>query len=145
MSVDRLGGVEFEGIRQLRRDLKRLGGPELQKAFRERMKAAVGVVVDDARSRAPAQSGKLRESITAFAAGSKFGVQGGKARVPYYGWIDFGGMNPPPNRPAGKRGTRQRTFYRQGRILYPAIEAHIDDVRRAAESALDETIERSGL
>ena len=153
MSVDRYGGVEFEGIRQLRRDLKKLGGPELQARFRERMKAAVDAVVADARSRAPVYNGPsrpdvtagaLRDSIKAFASGSKFGVQGGSSRVDYYGWIDFGGTNPPAGHDA-PRGRRRREFLKKGRIMYPAVDAHLDDVRRAAEAAIDQTISEANL
>jgi hypothetical protein len=52
----------IEGLAEFRRDLKKIA-PETNKAFGRQLRAIARPVRDDARNRAPVQSGALRKSI----------------------------------------------------------------------------------
>lgn len=59
------GPVEIQGLRQLRRDLKRLE-PEVDRELRKDLKAAGEKVARDARSRAPKVTGEYARSIRVY-------------------------------------------------------------------------------
>lgn len=107
-------GVRVEGIKELQRSLRQANASfpaELRKAN----KSAAEVVVRFAVPRAPSRTGRLRGSIKAQAQQRGATVKGGTpTRVPYYGFIDFGGS-------VGIHHSVKREFVSEGRILYPAL------------------------
>ncbi len=115
---------------------------------------AAALVVDDARGRAPARSGKLRASIRATSSGKLARVSEGGARVPYAGFIDYVGTvgrrrNTVEHQRARAAGTARhgavRTFIPTGRILYPAFEAQRAHVLEAMKTSLAEAMDSVGL
>ena len=143
------------GYAELRRSLSRLA-PELVPELREGMKYAAEVAAKDAANRLtaavasnnprkrPARStGRAAASIRALSSGNVIYLAAGTAgRVPYYGWLDFGG----DLKPKGRRKNRQtRPFLKRGRFLYPAADATAGIALTRAEIAMSAAISKAGL
>ena len=86
-----MSGVRVKGLREIVRSLERMGVEvaDLKAAFNR-----IGnVVVAEAVSLAPTQSGALANSIRASKTKNKSEVRAGSAKVPYAGVINYGGYN----------------------------------------------------
>lgn len=129
--------IEIEGLRAFGRDLKKLDN-DFPKLVRVALNQSAALVVKRARPKIPARSGKAARSLKAKSTRTLVRVSAGSRRVPYYGWLDFGG------RVGRKRGIR-RKFLKEGRYIYPAyrklkasgefaevMEANLVDVARQA-------------
>lgn len=134
-------GVQIHGLAEVRRGL-RLIDPELQKEFRVEMKGVAEIIAADARSRVPSRSGKAAASIRARSGGNTVFIRAGGARVPYYGWLDFGGTLKPTGR---RRNTIRRPKVQGGRFIYPAIEAKQTVLIQRAEQAFDKAKRKAGF
>lgn len=138
--------VHVIGIAELRAALKEVGDMENLKAFREGLKAAADIVAREAKTRVPTRTGQARDSVRATTGGNTAYVQAGKSTVPYYGWLDFGSRKPVlgnarsvgPWKGSGKGPA-------EGRFIYPALEAKQEEVRSAAETAVDVVTRDAGL
>jgi hypothetical protein len=110
---------------------------------RDGLKKAAGIVANEAQSRVPVRSGAARASIRATAAGNKAYVVGGKARVPYYGWLDFGSRRPVSGNPRS-RGPWSGSGVGppKGRFIYAAIDAKERQVADAVGDALEAALRR---
>lgn len=109
--------VRIEGLRELRRTIRQIGDTELKDGMKNAHKRAADLVAKDAASRAPVKTGALKESIKSLGSQREAKVKGGKKKVPYFGFIDFGGTIKQTNR------TISRPYMREGRMLYPALAA----------------------
>lgn len=80
--------LEVQGLRTLRRTLKQSAGDleQLKKAHAE----VARIVADRAADRAPARTGRLRETIRASGTNSAAIVRAGRSAVPYAGPIHWG-------------------------------------------------------
>lgn len=128
--------------------------PEL----REGLKEAVSIVVRDVQAVVPKRSGKAARSVRSTAAGNTIYLKAGGARVPYWGWLDFGGTLP-TKRPSSKKAlswsgishpamrakgaTRAKT--REGRYIYPAIRRNTPQIIDKAGDAFDEAARKAGF
>lgn len=126
-------GVEIIGLREFRRDLKKID-PELQKQLRSELLDLGKEIADDARADVPVRTGRARDSIKAGVSGNNAYIQGGKKTVPYYAWLDFGGVLRPTG---GRRNTQVREFRKDGRFIYPAIDRARPKILDRAEKAFD--------
>lgn len=145
-----LAGAKLEGFAELSKSLK-AAGADLDKEFREELKnsSVMYGIVRDARSRLESTYVSGSRSRGKAAAGMRVGattravyVTVSKSKVPYYGWLDFGG----DLKPAGKRKNLQkRDFIKHGRALYPAIEAKRPEIRRVALQAAENATTKAGL
>jgi hypothetical protein len=109
--------IEIVGLRELRKALGDVGGKALKTELRSAHKAIADRVAGVAQSKAPVKTGALRASIKGLASQTDARIREGKATVPYYGFIDFGGSI----RLKTRNRTITRPFIREGRIIYPAI------------------------
>lgn len=137
------GGVRVEGMRELRRSLRTAQDTDGLRELREGLRDAANVVVRDAQGRVPSRTGRARESIRATAGGNSAYVKGGKARVPYYGWLDFGSRRPNSgqSRSVGPwSGTGGGP--RGGRFIYAAIEAKERQIVELVGEALERALSR---
>ncbi len=82
------GGIRVDGLRRLRRDLKRVVGKldDLKLANAK----ALAVVVPAAQARAPRRTGALAGSLRGNKSASRATVSAGGARLPYAGPIHWG-------------------------------------------------------
>lgn len=81
-------------------------------------------VAADARKRVPYRSGRAQQSYRAQGAAVVFGDG-----VPYVPWLEFGGA-------VGRKGSIKRPYVREGRYVYPAINAAMADI----EARVDDLI-----
>lgn len=139
--------VGVEGLAELRRALGQIGGLPLQKKLRARFLAVGEEIVADARQYVPVstkdkKAGHVRDSLRAGVSGNNAYVQGGKASVPYYGWLEYGGVLKPVG---GRHNTIKRPRIKGGRYLYPAIGRKRERINEAAAQALEDTGRELGL
>lgn len=138
--------VEVTGLRELRRDFRRVEDPESLTELRVGLKAAAEIVAAEARSRVPSKSGRARASVRATSGGNSVFVKGGKASVPYYGWLDFGSRTPKRGNPRSVGPwSGSGVAAGKGRFIYPAIDAKQVQVAQAVETAMDRALHRRGL
>lgn len=131
--------VRVSGVKELIASLKQVETKlpnELRKAFNEAAKH----VTAKAKPMVPVHSGALLTSIKP-ASTQKSGrvAYTPASKVPYAGWIDFGG------RITGPKGTRIRPFVKEGRYLFPAAEKERGPVVDTLENELGKLIRRAGL
>jgi len=112
--------VKVEGLRQFTKSLKDVDR-ELPKAVRLSNNRVATIVVDGARPEVPFRTGKARASMKAKSTRTAVRVGAGSKRVPYYGFLDFGGKT-------GIDKSVVRPFYTAGRYIYPTYSANRDQV-----------------
>lgn len=138
--------IRVEGLRELRAALAKLDPLDARNELRDGLKAAAGIVADDARGRVPSRSGRARDSVRATAGGNTAYVVGGKASVPYYGWLDFGTRTPRTGnaRSVGPwSGTGPGPA--KGRFIYVALDAKEHQVVEKVADAAEKAITNVGL
>jgi hypothetical protein len=140
------GAIRVEGLGELRRALRNAERAEDLRELREGLRRAAGVVARDAQGRVPSRTGRARGSIRPVMSGNRAMVAGGKASVPYYGWLDFGSRNPRTGNPRSVGPWNgSGVGPRQGRFIYPAIDAKSDEVVRLISEALEDALRRLGF
>ena len=138
--------IRVEGLAGLRRALKEAEQIERRNELRDGLKAAADAVAKDAKRRVPVRSGAARDSLRATAGGNRAYVVGGKARVPYYGWLDFGSRSPVQGNPRSRGPwAGSGTGPAKGRFIYPALDAREAQVVRLVEHAVSEVLRKAGL
>lgn len=129
--------IQVLGLREFRQAL-RAAESQLPRELRKVFNTAAQAVVADAKAAVPRRSGDLAKSIRARSTSTEGRVaMGYDQRVPYAGFIEFGGRVGKGRKGKGT-GSVQRPFVRGGRYLYPAFLRHQLEVLRAMENALRE-------
>lgn len=149
----KIAEVNVTGLRELRTATRRLE-PTMVPVLRDELKGVVRTatlgavkrrIASDLRSptvRKKRQSGRLLDSVRVTSGGNTIYIVGGKAKVPYYGWRDFGGVLKPVGR---RRNTQVRPFLKRGRYIYPAIDETSAALVDAAGDAFDKAARRLGF
>jgi hypothetical protein len=146
--------VHVEGLRDLRRQLQALDR-ELDSQYRGELRAELKQVAETAAgwvraalpfdtSRKKRQTGVVehwREAIKAGTSVDGAYVEWGRARVPYAGWLEFGGTR--QGRPGSKPAQRDRV--QGGRYVYPTVHSARPTLEREVSAALERMIRRAGL
>jgi hypothetical protein len=104
--------IKIDGLAQFSRNLRKLNG-DLPKALRLALNEATDLVVNEAERRIPSRTGRARKSIKAKSTRTQSRIAGGSNRVPYFGWLDFGGRR-------GRESKVSRVYRKEGRYLYAA-------------------------
>lgn len=134
--------IEVTGLKELRRDLKKLSETnEWNKQLRTTNKQGAELVAERAKALAPVRTGKLASSIRGRGSQREGTVAAGGARVPYAGWIDFGGTI----RFKKRKGELRRPYIKEGRILYRALGETRDRVFDFYEAAVTEILRAAGM
>lgn len=143
----RFGGVEVVGLTELQRALRDIE-PTLKKEFNKELRNIGNKVVTQVRAKMPVKTGRARASVKSGVRNGVAYVQGGKATVPYYPWLDFGG----PTRAQGPNGPwrngwkpGRREFIPRGRYLYPTVDEMQPEIEKSAEEAFERTARQLGL
>lgn len=138
--------VKVTGLRELRRAL-RAAGEGLDEGMRAELKEVALLVAERARSKIPSRSGRTEASIRPVLARGGVAVRAGGARVPWYGWLDFGGVR----RHMGSRHSHGvehlqpgREFVKEGRYLYPARDEVTADIELRTRRMLDNVFRLAG-
>lgn len=130
-------GIKADGLAAFRRDLKKID-PELQKQLRVDLLAVGQLIARQVAGQVPKVSGRAAASIRAGVSGNSAYVQGGKATVPYYGWLDFGSRRPIEGRPRSVGPWKNSgPGPQRGRFIYPTITRNRQVIKDKATSAFD--------
>lgn len=129
--------IKVTGLRELQASLKAVEDG-LQKQLRVVLNDAAELVAADARRKVPQRTGRAAQSLKAQSGQREAKIVGGSKKVPYYGFLDFGGR-------VGKNKSVTRPFRRSGRYIYPAYASNRDDVARKIADGLGELIRQAGL
>lgn len=116
---------------------------ELQKELKRELKGAANIVASAAKGKVPSRSGRAAGSIRSGGTARGAYVQGGKASVPYYGWLDFGSRTPRLGNPRSVgpwAGSGKGPH--KGRFIYPALEDKRSEVHAAVRDAVSKSIDR---
>lgn len=114
--------------------------------LRTGLRQAAELVAVDARNRIPSVSGLARSSVRVVSSGNKTLVVGGKAKVPYFGWLDFGSRTPRQgNRRSRGPWSGSGSGPSKGRFIYPALAAKEREVVALVQKAVDVALKRLGL
>lgn len=149
--------LNLVGLKELRGALRRFGG-ELPGELREGLKGAADIAVQDIRGQMPKRTGRAASSVRSVSSGNTIFIKGGGARVPYFGWLEFGG-NLPPRRPRNKKALAwagaahpvasakgpSLPKVREGRYIRPTIARRMPEIVEAAADATDEAMRKAGL
>lgn len=129
---DRDTGLRVEGLREFRRDLKRLS-PELDRELAKEIKSAAQTVAREARAdpRTPRRTGRYANSIRVYAA--KGGASVG-SRLPQAGVLHWGGTIRPRGVPI--EFPRRAVIFDAAERQSPRLVEDVGDaVERAARKA----------
>lgn len=124
-------GVRVEGLREFRRDLKRVS-PEVNAHLRDEMKRLGETVAAEARSAAVKRTGRYASSIRAYAAGP--GVAVG-SRLPQANVLHWGGTI----RPRGVDIT-----FQQRPVISQAVERHENQIVDRVGDMIERAARRGG-
>lgn len=122
------------------RDVDKSLGPELRKGLNE----VAEVVLETARPLVPRRHGKARASLKAGSTERSVQIKAGGAKVPYWGWLDFGGtvgkgrVSGGVHKKATTAGSVKRPWIQDGRYIYPTLRKRRDDI----DAKLFEVIDR---
>lgn len=114
--------IKIDGLMELQAHLKAAQDGS-QKELRLLLNEVAEVVAVEARRRAPARTGKLRDSIRALSQQRYAIVAGGSKRVPYFGFIDYGNVTRGGRGKVGPGDSQERAFIPRGRLLYASFDA----------------------
>jgi hypothetical protein len=129
LATDQVDKTEILGLREVQRDLNKLGD-DTKNEMKDTHKEAAEVVVMGAKRLVPYRTGALAASIRALATKSSGRVRAGSASVPYAGPIHFGW-------PARRIAPNP--------FIYDALDDRRDDIREIYEERIDELIRNYGL
>lgn len=133
--------VDQAALKALMSALKK-ADPALQKELKTELKKVAEIVSSSAKGKVHSQSGRAAGSIRAGGTAKGAYVSGGKAGVPYYGWLDFGTRVPHIGQPrlvgpwkATGKGPKH------GRFIYVALDEKRPEVRAAVVKAVSNSID----
>lgn len=129
--------VRIDGLRELQAALKRMDG-QSQKRLRIVLNDAAELVVSGARPRVPRRTGRAAASLKPSSGQREASVKAGGGRVPYYGFLDFGGA-------VGRHDSVRRPFLPEGRYLYPTYRDRKGSIRAKISAGLEALIRDAGL
>ena len=130
--------VEFDGLRDLRKDLGNLD-KALAKEMRLVLKEATEMVAKEARRRAPRRTGALAASIKAGTSGTRALI---RSNSPYFPVHEFGGTTGRGHQP--RRGGGSVTIKRS-EMVYGAIAAKSSEAERLVLKGIDKLGKRAGF
>jgi hypothetical protein len=129
--------IKIRGLAEFNRSLRRLD-KDAPKALRLIGNKAAQSVVAGAQSTVEVLTGAASGSVKASSTRTAARVRAGGARVPYFGFLDYGGN-------VGRYGSTQREFIKSGRHIYPAFDRNRDAVAESLNEGLIDIARAAGL
>lgn len=143
MPVERWG-VEVEGLDELRRMFRQAGDKVSAKGLGQAGKSAADIVAKKAQTKVPVRTGRAKSSVRAVALTGGGAIRGGGAKVPYYGFLDFGNKIK-SGAGVGRGDTQPRPFIARGRFIYPSLDEEFDRVIDTYQTMLVNLMRAAGL
>lgn len=128
--------VRIDGLAEFNRALRKIDR-DAPKGLRIAMNDSAKIIVDWARPRIPRRSGRAMRSVKASSTRTRARVVGGGPRVPYYPWLDFGGIT-------GASGV-SRPFQTRGRYIYEGFFQNRAKFTDKLEQSLRKIVTEAGL
>lgn len=135
--------IRVTGVRELQAALRAIDG-ESQKQLRLVFNAAADIVVKTAQPHIPVVTGAASRSLKVSSSQREARVSGGSAKVPYFGWLDYGGKVG-HGRQGKNTGKTVRPFEPGGRYVYPAYNAQRQAITAILEKGMADLIASAGL
>lgn len=135
--------IKIIGLREFQKALRDMG-QDLPRQLRVTLNSVAETVLGGARRRVPSKSGRARGSLKVASSQREARIKGGTTRVPYYGFLDFGGRVG-RGRTGPNTGSVRRPFIRSGRYMYPSYSANRATVHAALEQVLVDLAQANGL
>lgn len=129
--------IRITGLRELNAALKR-ADTELPKRVRIALNEGAEIVAKGAASVVPRRTGRAAASYKARSTRTAARVAMGGARARYVPWLDFGGKT-------GRGKSVERTFYKDGRYLFPTLARKRPEVEEKLLAALVGVAEDAGF
>lgn len=129
--------IKVDGLKEFQRALKTLDG-ESQKRLKVVLDDVSKVVAQAAARRVPHRTGRAAASLRAQSSQREARVVGGSKKIPYYGFLDFGGR-------VGRNKSVARPFVKSGRYLWPAVAANRTSLEKALQQGLLDLARDVGL
>lgn len=129
--------IKIQGLKEFQRALKEMDG-ESQKQLRVVLNDVARTVATGAARRVPRQTGRAAASLREQSSQREARVIGGSKKVPYYGWLDFGGR-------VGRDRTVRRPFIKAGRYMYPTLGANKETIGKALQQGLAQLARDAGV
>lgn len=138
--------VRVSGYAELVKALREMGDLDQKAEFKTGMLRAAQIATGEAQRLARGFSTRAADSLAASASGRQGFVTGGKGRLPWYGWADFGSRTPVKGNPRSvgpwaKSGRGPKG----GRFIYQAIEAKSDEIAEAVGDGIDNLKKKVGF
>ena len=129
--------IRITGLREFQAALKAMDG-ESQKQLRVVLNTVAHTVAVGAARRVPRKTGRAAASLREQSSQREARVTGGSKKVPYYGWLEFGGR-------VGRDRSVRRPFIKAGRYMYPTLGANRDSIGRALQQGLAQLARDAGV
>lgn len=129
--------IKIEGLKEFQRALKQMDG-ESQKRLRVELNKIAETVATGASRRVPRRTGRAAASYRAQSSQREGRVIAGGKKVPYVGWLEFGGR-------IGRDTATRRPFVQSGRYLWPTVSANRTTLEKALQGALIDLARDAGL
>lgn len=129
--------VHVRGLKEFQAALRQIDkalGPELRKGLNE----VAEVVAAAARPLVPVRSGAAAASIKARSSQRGAALAVGGARVPYFGWLEWGGRT-------GRNKSTRRPFVPGGRTIYPSLRAKERETLDKLGDVIDRLSKQAGF
>lgn len=142
------GHLRVEGLQELSRDLKRIGGPPLRRELLVGLKKGARPIVDRAKSNASSFSDRIPGSIRLNASSSRVQIVAGGARAPHAGVQEGTAEGGARRHPVFARGPKSGWTWRSQpprQYLRRAVEAGLPQLTDAAGDAIEDLTRRHGF
>jgi hypothetical protein len=129
--------IKITGLRELQASLKKMDG-QSQKQLRNVLNESAEMVATGAQGLVTRRSGRAAGSIKVASSQREARVKAGGARVPYYGFLDYGGA-------VGRNRSVKRPFIKGGRYIYPTYDAKRGAIETKIQESIVKLVQDSGL
>jgi hypothetical protein len=131
-----VGTARIEGLREFASAVRKLDNETAKRMRRELKQEVAEPVAQRIRSNVPVRSGNWRKAIRGGATNKGAHIVWGRSKVPYAGWMEFGGGLPSKQRRSGPPRVR-RDREPEGRYVFPEIGEAREEAMEAAQRVLD--------
>lgn len=132
--------VDVDGVNEALRGLRRMDR-RTPDAVRSSTQSASDIIAGQVRSRlplGPSANGHIRSTVDVRSVGMGYEVSAGNAKLPYYGWLDFGGA-------VGRDNSVTRPFIGGGRYMFRSYTEEKSFIAQRMENAIRNAAKMSGL
>ena len=122
--------IEIDGLKELRKEIRKVGDETLKTAMKEANVAVASLVVPGSKTKAPKASGALAASIRVTNTVNYAAIRAGSARIPYAGIYEYGW----PARGIKPQRYVAKTIGEKYREIIKTYEAAIEEIGKRLAS-----------